>query len=98
MSAPKDCYSSLALAMRETCASATPSVTGSRTNTTLDCSQMNGTDWCEHSRVQKWSSPNLVPLGNLLQLLKEDQHIWQMQGACSLAQTAIKKRKERSKI
>ena len=42
MIAPKACYSSLAIPMRETCASVTPSVTVLRTNTTLDCSVMNG--------------------------------------------------------
>lgn len=55
MSAPKVCYSSLALLMRETCASATPSVTVSKTNTTLDCSRMNGRGLCKHSYSQQAS-------------------------------------------
>src|SRR5260370_41216834 len=61
MSAPKARYSSLALPMRETCASVTPSVTVLRTNTTLDCSRVNGTNRCKHSRMQK-VNPSLFVL------------------------------------
>src|SRR5437868_4726022 len=44
MSAPRACYSSLALLTRENCAGATLSVAVSRMNTTLGCSGMNGRD------------------------------------------------------
>src|SRR6266700_7587265 len=53
MSAPRACYSSLALPTRENCDSATLSVAGSRMSTTVGCSRINGRDRCRHSGMQK---------------------------------------------